>query len=302
MQQGEIFDIRRFAIHDGPGIRTTVFLKGCPLSCLWCHNPEGMRPGPNIWVKPERCIGCGTCVQVCPYGAPALQGNGKAAIDTNKCVFCDACVHACPANAIRRIDTCVSDEELVELLLQDELFYRVSGGGVTLSGGEPLQQTAFTQSVLEKVRARGVDTCLETCLYAPEAAVRAVMPYTDHFLADLKLMDDTLHKRYTGVSNAQIHDNLRLLAQNKKDVLIRVPLIPGITATEENLLAIARFVHGLDPSLKIELVNYNSLAGSKYALMGKSYFDNTLRAYPEERLEEFRRIVARPWARKGGSV
>ncbi len=290
---GELYDIKRFALHDGPGIRTTVFLKGCPLSCIWCHNPEGMKPGPDIWVKRERCIHCGTCIKTCRYGAISANENGDLIIDKSKCVFCDECIHACPSQAIQRIDQMVEDTELVDILLKDQLFYEVSGGGVTFSGGEPLRQHAFVKSVLEKLKAHGIDTCVETCMYASWDALKEIIPYVDHFLVDIKLMDDAKHRQYTGVSNKPILENFRTLAATGKDILIRVPLIPDITATEENVAAIAAFVREVNPELPIELINYNSLAGSKYKLMNLPFFNEEARAFPKERMQRFEALAGR---------
>ena len=290
---GELYDIKRFALHDGPGIRTTVFLKGCPLSCIWCHNPEGMKPGRDIWVKRERCIHCDTCINICRYGAISKNADGDIVIDKEKCTFCDECVHACPSKAIVRIDQTMEDTALVELLLRDKLFFEVSGGGVTFSGGEPLRQPAFVKSVFEQLKANGIDTCIETCMYTGQDVLREIIPYVDHFLVDIKLMDDAKHKQYTGVSNVPILENFRLIAASGKDVLVRIPLIPDITATEENLAAIAAFVRSVNPELSIELINYNSLAGSKYKLMNLPFFNEEARAFPKEQMQHFEDLVER---------
>jgi pyruvate formate lyase activating enzyme len=287
---GKIFDIKRFAIHDGPGIRTTVFLKGCPLCCIWCHNPEGISPGRDIWVKMERCIGCKTCIAVCKDRAVNSNESGIY-IDKSKCSFCDECVRECPAQAIQRIDYTIEDEELVNILLKDKMFYDVSGGGVTLSGGEPLFQPDFTLSVLKKLKKNEVNTCIETSLYTERSVLSGLIPFVDHFLVDIKLYDEKLHKQYTGVSNKLILSNFEYLVRQASSVLVRIPLIPGITANKENISMIARFVKGIDPSIQIELLNYNFFAGSKYKMLGLEYFDENMREFTNEEIEEFKKML-----------
>ena len=286
---GRIFDIKRFCIHDGPGIRTTAFLKGCPMDCIWCHNPEGISCGPDLIVRHERCIHCGTCRAVCPEGA-VREERGVVRIDRAKCTLCGVCVDRCPPRAIQRVERDLSDDELVEELMRDKIFSDISGGA-TLSGGEPLMQPEFSLSVLEKLKSRGMDTCIETSMLAPPDVIRALPELLDHVIVDIKLFDDEAHRRYTGTSNAQILENFQILGSRAKDLLVRVPLIPGITATERNLTDIARFVRSVNPSVPIELLNFNSLAASKYDLIDQCYFDETLRALPKPEFERLKRLV-----------
>ena len=288
--EGRIFDIKRFAIHDGPGIRTTVFLKGCPLACVWCHNPEGMRTQPEMIVHPERCVQCGSCLRA--FAAKAIRATDQGmVIDRALCNLSLACEAQCPTRAIQRAWRDVTDEELAEELARDQLFFR-DGGGVTLSGGDPLNQPEFALSVLEKLKRRGINTCMETSMMASADVAHALPAVLDHLLADIKIMDEAAHVRFTGASNVQILDNFRYLAQTVQNVTVRVPLIPGITATDENLTAIAQFVQSVNPNIPIELINFNSLAASKYAMMGEHYFDEDMRALPAEELDRLNRLVA----------
>lgn len=287
---GEIFDIKHFAVHDGPGIRTTIFLKGCPLHCVWCHNPEGMRRGKDLWVKREACIHCETCIHTCPKQALRMK-DGEVSIDRSLCDFCNKCVEKCPARAMQRIDRQAEVKELVDLVTREEIFTRVSGGGVTISGGEPLYQPEFLKELLQGMKQAGVPTCIETSMFAKQEVLESIAPYVDQFLVDIKILDEETHKKYTGVSNRQILSNFRYLAGLGKPILVRIPLIPGITATEENLRAIRAFVDSVNPEIPIEVLNFNSFAGSKYRFLDQKYFNDELRAFPREELEQLRSCV-----------
>lgn len=287
---GEIFDIKHFAVHDGPGIRTTIFLKGCPLHCVWCHNPEGMRRGKDLWVKREACIHCETCIHTCPKQALRMK-DGEVSIDRSFCDFCNKCVEKCPARAMQRIDRQAEVKELVDLVTREEIFTRVSGGGVTISGGEPLYQPEFLKELLQGMKQAGVPTCIETSMFAKQEVLESIAPYVDQFLVDIKILDEETHKKYTGVSNQQILSNFRYLAGLGKPILVRIPLIPGITATEENLRAIRAFVDSVNPEIPIEVLNFNSFAGSKYRFLDQKYFNDELRAFPREELEQLRSCV-----------
>lgn len=265
---GVIFDVKRFAVHDGGGLRSTLFLKGCPLRCPWCQNPEGIDSKPALWHIPASCLRCGGCVAACRFGALTL--NDRIHVDRSRCVCCGACVEACPAAAMELSGRAVTAEEAAALLLRDRVFFG-SGGGVTLSGGEALAQWEFAREVLSLCKDEGVDTAVESCLFAPRSVIEAMLPVTDHFLVDIKYLDAETHRRVIGADNRQILDNYRFLAESGADVLVRTPLIPGFTATEENIRAIARFLRGTDPAARYELLNFNPLCRSKYAALEREY-------------------------------
>jgi len=267
-----IIDIKRFTLHDGPGIRSTLFLKGCGLCCAWCQNPEGLDASLRLFYLAKECIRCGRCRASCPAAAIQLsEGDGPfVRIDRDLCTRCGDCVAACPTNALSFDGSMVSAEEAAETLLRDVEFYRQSGGGITISGGDPLVQHEFALQVLGRCRGAGVHTAIETCLFGEWDVIQRFIPLTDLFIADLKIADPARHERHTGRSNELILDNYARLARARVDLLTRVPLVPGITATEANLGAIARFIRQANPGGRVELVNFNPLAVHKYALMERS--------------------------------
>lgn len=254
-----IVDIKRNALDDGPGIRTTVFFKGCPLSCVWCQNPEAISPYVEIMFSPGDCIACRTCEQVCPEGAISF-GVGPIPIDRARCRHCGTCVDNCLGMGMRRVGKYYSPMELVEIVSQDIPFYRNSGGGVTLSGGEATLYPRYLEPFLEEAKSRGIHINLETCGYYHEPEFRrAILPYLDLIYFDIKIFDSHLHQQYTGHSNEIILNNLRTLVEyGQVRVLPRVPLIPEITDTAENLEAIAGFLKGIGVK-KAALLPYNPM-------------------------------------------
>ncbi|HET6450983.1 MAG TPA: glycyl-radical enzyme activating protein [Spirochaetia bacterium] len=268
---GSIIDIRRFTLHDGAGIRSTLFLKGCRLRCAWCQNPEGMDAALGVWYLGKQCIRCGVCEGSCPERAISLHPDTLpfVRIHRDRCTRCGACVDACPTTALSFDGSRVSAEEAAATLLRDIEFYRQSGGGITISGGDPLVQHEFAREVLRLCRREGVSTAIETCLSAEWPVVEGFLPLTDLFIVDLKIADSALHARYTGLPNELILDNYARLVRSGAAILTRIPLIPGITATRENVSALARFIRSVNPGGRVELVNFNPLAINKHVLMDR---------------------------------
>jgi pyruvate formate lyase activating enzyme len=285
-QKSLVIDVFRGTTHDGPGMRTTVFFKGCYLNCLWCQNPEGIKGGQEIWWDERKCIRCLACQQACPVDAIFEDAQGLH-IDRSKCTLCGACVEACPSQAMSYTGKEWTIDQLVKEALNDREYYQAFGGGVTASGGEPLFQHEFVQEFFKRLKEQGVNTALDTCGLAPREILQSVLPYTDHVLYDLKIIDPGLHKKYTGHSNETILENLVFIAdtirQMKQEhtsgnsqplkLWIRTPLIPDTTATPENISAIGRFIHAnlLDVVDRWELCSFNNACISKYIKMGQPW-------------------------------
>ena len=267
--KGVISDIKRFAVHDGDGIRTTVFFKGCPLKCVWCHNPEGIGFSPQIAYYAHKCIGCGECVAVCPTDAHRMEGGHV--FDREKCAGCGACQTVCLGSALTFYGKTVTVSELLPQLLEDRAFYENSGGGVTLSGGECLMQADFCAELLEALKAQGIHTAVDTCGFVPQAALDKVIPYTDIFLYDLKAFDEDVHIRCTGQSNRIILENLRYLDSMGKACEIRIPFVPGYN--DDQMEKLADFVKSLKNITRVQVLAYHNYAGSKYHALG---MENTL--------------------------
>ncbi len=297
---GDVFDIKRFAIHDGDGIRTTVFLKGCPLSCIWCQNPEGITRKPDLWYYHERCIQCSRCVEVCSNNALSAHPGqvNFIKIDRNRCTNAGACVSACPVSALDWDSKAYTVAELVDVIKRDEAFYRRSGGGVTLSGGEPFVQSQFTLAVLKACRENGIHTAVETTASYSREILTSALPYIDQFLMDIKLWNSDEHLRYTGVRNEHILKNISFIAEHNSNLLIRIPMIPDITTLESNLKPIARFVASLPGDIPIELINFNPLPKGKYHALGQDWkFSEYKDPYSEDEMEAFRNILRNERAR-----
>lgn len=290
--KGIVFDVRRFSTHDGAGIRTTVFLKGCPLRCIWCQNPEGLKER-ILPVRMEKtCIQCRRCVEL-SKNCGAYLDDGKVRIDRNKIDNWTAMIDQCPSGALMMDSRCYTSEELVQEVMRDEVFFS-HGGGVTFSGGEPLLQTEFIEEVLRKLKGKGVHTAIETSLSVSSGKLEKVLPLLDCIYADMKVFDESEHKKYTGFSNVLIKQNLKLLLTSiyKSRVIIRTPLIPTYTATEENLGQIAEYLSEIYPDVSYELLNYNPLAEAKYHLVDKKYcFKENPKLYSNQQMAEFGRIV-----------
>lgn len=290
-----VFNIQTYSIHDGPGIRVTVFVKGCPLRCLWCANPESNLAKSQLMVYSNKCTGCGLCVDKCPKSAISIKADGSAAKSfTNRdiCVDCAACVAVCPAKAREISGKIMTVREVLDQVLKDKLFLEASGGGVTLSGGECLMYPDFAEALLYASKQEGLTTAVETCSYARREAVEQVFKYADICLLDVKHMDSEIHKKLTGVPNELILDNIRHAYHNmKKDVTIRVPTIPGYNDSEENIAATARFVsEELGPDVHIHLLPYHRLGESKNESLGKG-IDWSIEIPSDEHMSELKAIV-----------
>jgi pyruvate formate lyase activating enzyme len=284
MVMGLIFDIERYAIHDGPGIRTTVFLKGCSLRCWWCHNPEGISSLRDLMYFEYKCIRCKTCVRVCPINAITFEGE-RININRSSCVKCGKCAENCPTGALKLVGREINVEELMKEIERDVLLYDLSGGGVTFSGGEPLCQPIFLEEALKQCKMRNIHTALDTSGYASPKVWESIIGHVDLFLYDLKLLDDEEHQKYTGVSNKKIKKNLITLVQKGrgKDVILRFPVIPGITDTEENINELLSFVSRLKGVNEIDILPYHDIS-EKYDRLGMEYKMKVHTAPSEEKL------------------
>ena len=269
MNSGVVFNIQRFSVHDGPGIRTTVFLKGCPLNCVWCHNPEGIAAEPEIARSPNRCIECGECVEVCPQRLP-IPGVAADQEAVDLCLVCGACAEACPCEARQVAGREMTVDEVMVEILKDRIFFEESCGGVTFSGGEPLWQAGFLQELLLACREQGIHTVVDTSGLAPWEELESAASLTDLFLYDVKLIDDRAHREFTGVSNAQILANLRRLGDGRQRIWVRVPVIPGINDSHENLEATADLAASIPGVERVCLLPYHPLGEDKLRRLGQS--------------------------------
>ena len=271
MTTGFLFNVQQFSTEDGPGIRTTAFLKGCPLRCPWCHNPEGMQTAPDLVWYNTRCIAARDCLRACPEDALELSAAGMK-IDRQRCTLCGKCEQACPAAASETLGRAWTSDELLALLLKDQVFYETSQGGVTFSGGEPMQQIDFLAEILPQCKRRGLHVALDTCGMAAWEKYEQVLPFVDLVLYDLKIMDPHRHQAVTGSSNVRILNNIRRISRSGKPIWIRTPIIPGFTDDADNIAAIGRFVHAEIKSVqRWDLLAYTNMASPKYQRLGRAY-------------------------------
>jgi len=263
--KGLLMDVKRFAVHDGPGIRTTLFLKGCSLKCIWCHNPEGIPGKPQLAYYDHKCISCGECLKVCPAQAHDMTAQGHV-FDRSKCIACGQCEPVCLGEALKHYGREVTVEEAVRIAMEDVDFYGQEGG-VTISGGEPLLQTEFAREFLAAMKQRGVHTAVDTCGNVPWSAYEEVLPYTDMFLYDIKHIDPHKHQKLTGRTNDLILNNIRALSNAGARIEVRIPLVPGCNDDAETLNGMAELLASIDVE-RVKILPYHSLARSKYKALG----------------------------------
>lgn len=268
MAKGLITDIQRFSLNDGPGIRSTVFLKGCNMHCTWCHNPETISMKNNLLFYGQKCIGCGKCFEVCPVQVHELRG-GKHLIHREKCIACGKCADECYAQALVMAGKEVDTDYVINEVIQDKLYYTNSKGGVTLSGGEVLMQMDFAKDICDRLHNEGIEVAIESNMSLPFTEIKELIDKVDLVMMDVKLFDDEEHIKYTGITNKNVLDNLCELNKIGKPVIVRTPLIPGVTDSVENLRNIAKLLEGMDNVICYELLNFNPLGDTKYRSLDK---------------------------------
>jgi pyruvate formate lyase activating enzyme len=295
---GRILHLQRLSTEDGPGIRTTVFFKGCPLRCEWCHNPESLSPLPQVQWLENRCIGCDTCLQACPNGCLTVTGEGAeryVIVDRARCEGCGTCAEACPANAMELLGSTVSVEELVKEVSKDRTFFSTSGGGVTVSGGEPAMQPGFVAAFMARLQEVGIPTALDTCGLASRQALAGILPHADLVMFDLKEIDSERHRAWTGQGNESILDAVRFVGETLDKQAqgtrfwIRTPLIPGATATRDNMAGLGAFIaRNLDGLVeRWELCAFNNLCRDKYRRLGLEWRFGDTPLLTQEELHAF---------------
>lgn len=294
METAVVFDVQKFSVHDGPGIRTLLFLKGCGLRCKWCANPESQSERSELMLYPKKCIGDGNCVRKCPTGAVYIDGEGHMRFDRSKCVGCGTCAEACYAKARVLSGRVWTVEEAIKEVDKDMVFYKNSGGGITFSGGEALLYPRFVRDVAKHYHEQGISTAIETCGEVPYGNFEEIIPYMDLFLFDLKTMDEEKHIKYTGRSNKRILQNLQKVSQQSTTV-VRIPIIPGINDSDKDIDEFGTFLSGMSDRIKnINILPYHDLGKSKYDALEREYLLPDIKApsaehmaHIKERLEGF---------------
>ncbi|MFX0069951.1 MAG: glycyl-radical enzyme activating protein [Candidatus Hermodarchaeota archaeon] len=285
--EGVVFDIQHYAVYDGPGIRTTIFLKGCPLKCLWCHNPESQKLNPEISYFKEKCVGCGKCVEACPNNALTLTEEG---VNRNKdlCLICGKCVEVCPNEVMQIVGLKRTVEEVVNIAEKDKPFYDNSGGGITISGGEPTLQSQFLLNLLKAFKERGIHTAIETCGFFKEELINDLTNLVDLFLFDIKHTDSNEHKKFTAVSNERILNNFAkvhsIVGSNR--IIARIPIIPGVNTDLTTIEEIALFLRKINYTGSVHLMPYNKMAKTKYEKVGMGDLYRDMGDLTEEKLDK----------------
>jgi pyruvate formate lyase activating enzyme len=285
-----VLSITRMTIHNGPGIRTLILFKGCPLRCLWCSTPEAQKDEPEIALYPDRCIHCEQCVPVCHTNAINLTDE-TVSINRAICNKCGKCAQVCYAEAIKLLGQEMTVEELIQEAKKDEVVYKHSGGGVTLSGGEPLLELEFTLELLRAFSENSINVGVDTCGYIPSENLELILPYVSFFLWDIKIMDEQKHKEFTGVSNRRILDNLNLVAKRNIPVYIRIPIIPGYNDSKENIKATCEFANGLSSLVEVDLLPLHHLGLARYASLDRPYPIMGIPLISDARMREIKSLV-----------
>lgn len=284
---GVVFNIQKYSIHDGPGIRTTVFLKGCPLKCKWCHNPESQCFSKELIFYDHKCIGCGYCLKACNHKA-IFKTNKGMVFDKNLCISCGACSDICPTNARAMVGKDITKDEVIKEIEKDRVFYDESKGGVTFSGGEPLMQGDFLQSILIDCKNKRLHTTVDTSGFASREVLDKIVPYVDLFLYDIKAVDDEIHKQYVGVSNKIILDNLKYLVSLGKRIFIRIPVIPTVNDGEKEVENFIQFFNAVKGFEQINLLPYHHISSEKYKRLDKVYELEDIKEPTEDKMNHIK--------------
>lgn len=292
---GLVFNIQQFSVHDGPGIRTIVFFKGCPLRCQWCANPESQNQNTELSFNYNKCIGtteCALCIKACPREAIAESGDNSIKINRELCINCNICAGVCPAKALEIFGRFMTVNEVLKIVEEDSVFYSRSGGGITLSGGEPLMQADFAWQLLKEAKSRGINTAIETCGYANWDNAKKVFKYVNTVFYDIKCLDADKHKQFTSVSNKIILDNLEKLCREFPHipVIVRTPVIPGFNDGAEDIIAIRDYIKNI-PNISYELLAYHRFGESKYPYLGRDYLFKDAEPLSQERIKQLKAIV-----------
>lgn len=284
MALGTVINIQKYSVHDGPGIRTTVFFKGCPLSCWWCHNPESQNSNHEIMFFEEKCTGCGVCISRCPKMAISMMNNAPV-VEEGKCILCGKCADFCPNNARELVGKDMTVQELMKEIIKDEVFYEESNGGVTFSGGEPLIHGEFLYELLKRCKERGIHTAVDTSGFTAWQELLKIADKVDLFLYDIKLMDNEKHKKYTGAENVIILDNLKKLSSSGANIFVRMPIIAGVNDDDENIDEAIKFLSSIN-AIQVNLLPYHKMGMDKYRRLKKDYKLSGMEKPTEERIME----------------